>query len=190
MIYVLKPRNLLLHLSKVPISNRIDREIKFRRRFLFVLKQKQKPVNKFNNVGFFHWYVRLEVAFLWDTPGKPSLMSPYMLGEHSETSTVIYLSLRYLGPDKMDAISQTTFSNVFSWMKMYEFSFEMSLKFVPNFQINNITALVQIIPWRRLGVKAFIEPMMVSLSTRPFVTLGLNKLKYSTIYGAWHYFLL
>ena len=29
--------------------------------------------------------------------------------------------LTHWGRDKMDTISQTTFSNVFSWMKMYEF---------------------------------------------------------------------
>ena len=30
-------------------------------------------------------------------------------------------ALTYWGRDKMAAISQTTFSNAFSWMKMYEF---------------------------------------------------------------------
>ena len=29
--------------------------------------------------------------------------------------------LTHWGRDKMDAISQTTFSNAFSWMKMYQF---------------------------------------------------------------------
>ena len=37
--------------------------------------------------------------------------------------------LTHWGPDKMAAISQTTFSNAFSWMKMYEFwlRFHLSL---------------------------------------------------------------
>ena len=39
-----------------------------------------------------------------------------MPGHHA-----IGLPLTHWGPDKMDAISQTTFSNAFSWMKMHEF---------------------------------------------------------------------
>ena len=33
--------------------------------------------------------------------------------------------LTHLGQDKMDAISQTTFLNAFSWMKMYDFSIKI-----------------------------------------------------------------
>ena len=58
----------------------------------------------------------------------------------------------------MDAISQTTLSNTFSWMKMLEFS------------INDIPALVQIMDWRRLGDKPLSEPMMVRLPTHICVT--------------------
>ena len=47
----------------------------------------------------------------------------------------------------MDNISQTTFSNAFSSMKMFEISIKISLKFVPKGPINNITALVQIMAW-------------------------------------------
>ena len=54
--------------------------------------------------------------------------------------------------DKMDAISQTTFSNAFSWMKMYEYtSITISLKFAPNGPINSIPALVHIMAWHRPG---------------------------------------
>ena len=60
--------------------------------------------------------------------------------------------------DKMAAISQTTFSDAFSRMKMYEFDL-----FVPKVRINNIPALVQIImAWRQPGDKPLSEPMMVS----------------------------
>ena len=41
-------------------------------------------------------------------------------------------------------------------------SLKISLKFVPNVQINNIPALVQIMAWRRPGDKPLSEPMMVS----------------------------
>ena len=65
----------------------------------------------------------------------------------------------------MDAISQTTFSNAFSWTKMFEFRLKNSLKFVPKGPINNIPTMVQIMAWRRPSDKPLSEPMMVSLST-------------------------
>ena len=62
--------------------------------------------------------------------------------------------------DKMAAISQTTSSNAFSWMKMC--GFKSSLKYVPEVRINNIPALFQIMAWRRPGNRPLSEPMMVS----------------------------
>ena len=75
-----------------------------------------------------------------------------------------------LRPRQMDAISQTTFSNAFSSMKMFEFRLKISLKFVPKGPINNIPALVPIMAWRRSGDKPLSEPMMVSLPTHICVT--------------------
>ena len=40
-----------------------------------------------------------------------------------------------------------------------------SLKFVPKGSINNITALVQIMAWRRPGDKPLSEPMLVRIPT-------------------------
>ena len=44
--------------------------------------------------------------------------------------------------DKMEAISQTTFWNAFSWMKMFEFLLKCNQKFVLKGPIHNIPALV------------------------------------------------
>ena len=49
-------------------------------------------------------------------------------------------------------------------------SIKVSLKFVPKGSINNITALVQIMAWRRPGNKPLSEPMMVNLPTHICVT--------------------
>ena len=49
-------------------------------------------------------------------------------------------------------------------------SIKISLKFVPKCPINNITALVQIMAWRRSGDKPLSEPMMVSLLTHICIT--------------------
>ena len=64
---------------------------------------------------------------------------------------------------KMDAVSQTTFSNAFSWTKISwtRISIKFSLKFVPKGPINNNPSLVQAMAWRRSGDKPLSEPMMV-----------------------------
>ena len=49
-------------------------------------------------------------------------------------------------------------------------SIKNSLKFVPSGPINKITALVQVMYWRRPGYKPLSEPMMVSLLTHICVT--------------------
>ena len=73
--------------------------------------------------------------------------------------------------DKMAAIFQTRFLvkciflNENVWI-----SIKMSLKFVAEGLINNISALDQIIAWRRQGDKPLSEPMMVRLLTHICVT--------------------
>ena len=63
--------------------------------------------------------------------------------------------------------------DIFKWIFLNEnvwFSIMISLKFVPKGPIINISALVQIMAWRRAGDKALSEPMMVSLLTHICVT--------------------
>ena len=50
--------------------------------------------------------------------------------------------------------------------------------FVPKGSINNIPALVQIIAKRRPGDTPLSEPMMVSLLTHIYISLGLNELNH------------
>ena len=77
--------------------------------------------------------------------------------------------LTHWGRDKMAAISQTTFSNAFSSMKMFEFRLQFQwLKFVPKVPINNIPELVQIIAWRQPGDKPLSEQMLVGSLTHIF----------------------
>ena len=68
---------------------------------------------------------------------------------------ILSLSLHELtdwGRDKMAAIFQTTFSNAFSWMKMFWVSNTIWLEFFMKGPFNNNTALVQIMAWRRTGI--------------------------------------
>ena len=65
-----------------------------------------------------------------------------------------------------DDIFKCIFLNENIWI-----SLNISLKFVPEVQINNIPALVQIIAWREPGDKPLCEPMMVFLLTHIYITL-------------------
>ena len=76
----------------------------------------------------------------------------------------------------MDAISQTTFSSAFFLHENVSIPIKISLKFVPEGPINNIPALVEIMAWRRPGDKPLSEPMVFSLLTHIYVSLGLNEL--------------
>ena len=71
---------------------------------------------------------------------------------------------------KMSAISKTTFSHAFSWIKMYEYDIHISLQFVPEGQINYVPALVPIMAWHRPGDTPFSESMVVNLPTHICVT--------------------
>ena len=76
---------------------------------------------------------------------------------------------RHLG----DKVFKCIFLNENVWM-----SLNISLKFVPKVQINNIPALIQIMAWRRSGDKLLSEPMIISLLRHIYVLLSLNKLVY------------
>ena len=64
-----------------------------------------------------------------------------------------------------DDILKCIFLNGNAWM-----SLNISLKFVPKFQINNIPAMVHIMAWHRPGDKPLSEPMTFSLLTHICVT--------------------
>ena len=55
-------------------------------------------------------------------------------------------------------------------------SINISMKFVPKVQIDNIPALVPIMAWCPLGDKPFSEPIMVSLLTYIYSPVGINEL--------------
>ena len=69
-----------------------------------------------------------------------------------------------------DDIFKCIFLNENIWIAI-----KISLKFVPKGPINNISALVQIMAWRRPGDKPLSEPMMVILPTQN-ASLGLDEL--------------
>ena len=75
-----------------------------------------------------------------------------------------------LRPRQYGRLFQTTFSNAFSWMKMYKFRLRFHWNLFPKGPINHIPTLVQIMAWRRPGDKLLSESMMVSLLAHICVT--------------------
>ena len=72
-------------------------------------------------------------------------------------------ALTHWGRDKMDTILHTTSWNVFFKWKCWNSDCDFFHKFVPKCPINSISALVQIMAWRRPGHRPLSETMMVSL---------------------------
>ena len=79
--------------------------------------------------------------------------------------------------DKMGAFTQTIFSDAFSWMKSCVFFIKISPKFVPKSPIDNNTALVKIMAWRRIGDKPLSDPNADPIHWRIYAALGEDDLK-------------
>ena len=82
-----------------------------------------------------------------------------------QVNTVVWWSrtfscLHNSGRDSKAAISQTTFLNAFSWMKIYECRLQILLKFVPKCPISNTSTLEQIMAWCCPGDKPLSEPLV------------------------------
>ena len=63
----------------------------------------------------------------------------------------------------MAAISQLTFSNALSLMKIFFISIQMSL-FIPKGSIDKKSALVRVMAWCRTGDKPLPEPRLTYLT--------------------------
>ena len=104
---------------------------------------------------------------------------PYAIG-----NVILDQNLTQWGQDEIDNISQTTFSDVFSSMKMFEFRLTFHLSLFVQVQL---TILVPIMSWCRPGDKPLSEPMMVSYRCI-YASFGLNELMiwmYHNIYCLW-----
>ena len=90
----------------------------------------------------------LPVKYTWRYGSHQSVPNPTL---HFITAKPTSIGVNTLRSRKMDAISQTTHSNAFSGIKMFQFrlKFHWSL-----FQRVNILALVQIMAWRLFGIYA------------------------------------
>ena len=88
---------------------------------------------------------------------------------------LLFPFLIHWGQDKMAAIFQTTFSNGFSWLKMYEFRLKFRLSLFLCL-IDNIPALVQIMAWRRQATSLYLNQWWI-VYWRIYASLGLSEIR-------------
>ena len=114
-----------------------------------------------------YWVLIHKALFVWeDDPANDKGTS----GLPTYRPVFDIACLTYWGRNEIDVILQTTFSNAFSWMKNVLLAIKISLEFIPNGSIKSISALGQIMAWRRPGHKPLSEPMLRSLLTHTCVT--------------------
>ena len=117
------------------------------------------------------WFYRQMLDAYRDTRSKPShSMGPFLQTWFNLIPAWMKNYINTLWPRQNGRhIADDTFKRIFMNENVI-ISINISLKFVPKGLINNITALVQIMAWRRPGDKPLSDPVMVSLLTHICVT--------------------
>ena len=129
---------------------------------LYIRRMSQNLINEKVNIGSGHILVgsgALPCGVTRDQRVNSSM------GDLSCLPSLIHWCRDKNGRHFADDIFKCIFLNENVWIPI-----KTSMKFVPKGPINNISALVQIIAWRRPGDKPLSEPMMVSLTTHICVT--------------------
>ena len=96
-----------------------------------------------------------------------------LLWQNTEIDLIYFLT--QWGLDKMADIFQTIFSSAFSWIKMYLATIEFSLILVASGPINNTSALVKIMAWRRPGDSHYLNQWWL-IYRRIYASFGPNEL--------------
>ena len=115
--------------------------VKFESRYRFFFQEKKNAIRTMNSLNH-----HLQNASRFD---KASSLCYW----------VNTLRPRQNGRHFTDDILKCIFLNENAWIPI-----KISLKFVPEGPINNISALVQIMAWRRIGDKPLSEPMMTQFN--------------------------
>ena len=120
-------------------------------------------MSPFHDMHHITWQ-RCNVLFWNASVWKPLVSYLYVHG-----LTLYLLSDSFLltlwGRDKMKHFADDIFKRIFFKENIW-ISIKIWLKSIPRGQINNISALVQTMAWRRLGDKPLFKLMMVSLHMR------------------------
>ena len=96
-----------------------------------------------------------------------------LLWQNRETDLIYFLT--HWGLDKVADIFQTIFSSAFSLIKMYFVTIKFSLILVASGPINNTSALVKIMAWRRPCDSRYLNQWWL-IYRRIYVSFGPNEL--------------
>ena len=108
----------------------------------------------------------LHVIWLWVTSLRQT-SSLLLWGVHCGSGTLTHLSLEKMAANQADDIFNCIFLNEHDRILI-----QISLKYVPRSPIDNKTALVQVMAWRRTGDKPLPGPMMTQFIHHIFDTRG------------------
>ena len=97
-------------------------------------------------IGFFHSYYKR-----WSKCQRQS-HNGLTMGENIEFGVMVFIRVNTLRPRQNGRHFQTTFSNVFSWLKMYDFRLQFHLSSFLRIQYSSIVSV---------GAKPLSEPMVV-----------------------------
>ena len=143
------------------------------------------PMNLAIRVGTYDWNqtiylkstcieAKVKKCRWWQYPIQPS--RPKTINEAMDMQKWTgMLKLTHWGPRQMDAISQTTFSNAFSWMKLFESQLKFHWSLFPRVQL---TIFQQWFRWWLGAVQAtshYLNQWWL-VYRRIYVSLGLNEL--------------
>ena len=133
--------------------------------FLFIV------VDYFRNIAWFSIFPALQNK--WLNEKKEDCTTAFENSQQLYLSGSIFIKNYQISALRPRQNSRHFPDDIFKWIFLNEnvwISVNISLKFVPRGQINNIPTLVQVMAWRRPGDKPLSEPMMVRLPTHICVT--------------------
>ena len=100
---------------------------------------------------------------------------------HKKCLSYSLINITHWDRDKIDAISQTTFSDAFSWMKMCEFLLRFHWSLFPRIQYCSIGSDNGLVPARRQAI-IWTNDLVYQ---RIYASLGLNELTIALISWLW-----
>ena len=107
----------------------------------------------------------LEMRFQRCMDYRSNSKLPFIFDRPTTRSYMFFIrdldNISHWGWDKMAAIFQTTYSNAFSWIKMYEFRLRFHWNFFIMFELIIFHRWVQKMAWHQPGDRPLSEPMMV-----------------------------
>ena len=121
---------------------------------------KYESLNRYHISNCYWLFFKIQIEY-WNTAFMQHWFQDNLSQRCRHNESLVHLKwLTHLTVDKMAAISQTIFSDAFSWMKNITFWLNFSPESVSKGPTENDPALVQIRAWLQIGDKPLSEPIL------------------------------